>query len=45
MPKRGIDADSRIFFDQLPSLGVARLRAMGAIRLETGRPSSRSAAG
>ena len=34
MPKRGIDADSRIFFDELPSLGVSRLRAMGAIKLE-----------
>jgi hypothetical protein len=34
MPKRGIDADSRIFFDELPSLGVSRLRATGAIRLE-----------
>jgi hypothetical protein len=34
MPKRGIDADSRIFFDELPSLGVSRLRASGAIRLE-----------
>jgi hypothetical protein len=34
MPKRGIDADSRVFFDQLVSLGVSRLRATGAIRLE-----------
>ena len=34
MPKRGIDANSRIFFDELPSLGVSRLRATGAIRLE-----------
>ena len=34
MAKRGIDADSRIFFDELPSLGVSRLRAMGAIGLE-----------
>jgi len=34
MPKRGIDADSRIFFDELPSLGVSRLRATGAIKLE-----------
>jgi hypothetical protein len=34
MPKRGIDANSRIFFDELPSLGVSRLRAMGAIKLE-----------
>src|SRR6516164_10947977 len=34
MAKRGIDADSRIFFDELPSLGVSRLRAAGAIKLE-----------
>ena len=34
MAKRGIDADSRSFFDELPSLGVSRLRAMGAIKLE-----------
>jgi hypothetical protein len=34
MPKRGRDADSRIFFDQLVSVGVSRLRATGAIRLE-----------
>jgi hypothetical protein len=34
MPKRGSDADSRIFFDELPSLGVSRLRAKDAIRLE-----------
>jgi hypothetical protein len=34
MPKRGIDADSRVFFDELVSLGVSRLRATGAIRLE-----------
>jgi hypothetical protein len=34
MAKRGIDAHSRIFFDELPSLGVSRLRATGAIRLE-----------
>jgi hypothetical protein len=34
MPKRGIDADSRVFFDELPSLGVSRLRASGAIKLE-----------
>jgi hypothetical protein len=33
MPKRGIDADSRVFFDELPSLGVSRLRATGAIKL------------
>jgi hypothetical protein len=34
MPKRGSDADSRIFFDELVSLGVSRLRATGAIKLE-----------
>ena len=34
MPKRGNDADSRIFFDELPTLGVSRLRAMGIIKLE-----------
>ena len=34
MPKRGIDAASRFFFDELLSLGAARLRASGAIRLE-----------
>jgi hypothetical protein len=34
MPKRGIDADSRIFFDELSTLGVSRLRATGAIKLE-----------
>jgi len=34
MPKRGTDADSRIFFDELVSIGVSRLRATGAIRLE-----------
>jgi hypothetical protein len=34
MPKRGSDADSRIFFDQLVSVGVSRLKASGAIRLE-----------
>ena len=34
MPKRGIDADTRIFFDELVSLSVSRLRATGAIRLE-----------
>jgi hypothetical protein len=34
MPRRGSDADSRIFFDELVSLGVSRLRATGAIRLE-----------
>ena len=34
MPKRGSDADSRIFFDQLVTLAASRLKAMGAIRLE-----------
>jgi hypothetical protein len=34
MPKRASDADSRIFFDELVSVGVSRLRASGAIRLE-----------
>jgi hypothetical protein len=34
MPKRGSDADSRIFFDQLVNLAASRLRATGAIRLE-----------
>jgi hypothetical protein len=34
MPKRGSDADTRKFFDELPSIGVSRLRAKGAIRLE-----------
>ena len=34
MPKRGNDADSRIFCDELPTLGVSRLRAMGIIKLE-----------
>ena len=34
MPKRGIDADRRVFFDELPSIGVSRLRATGAIALE-----------
>jgi hypothetical protein len=34
MPKRGSDADQRIFFDQLLSLAVSRLKASGAIRLE-----------
>ena len=34
MPKRGIDADSRIFFDELPSIDASRLKATGAIRLE-----------
>ena len=34
MPKRGSEADNRIFFDQLPSLAASRLKAAGAIRLE-----------
>ena len=34
MPKRGGDADHRIFFDQLVSLAVSRLKASGAIKLE-----------
>jgi hypothetical protein len=34
MPKRGSDADSRIFFDELVSVGISRLKATDAIRLE-----------
>jgi hypothetical protein len=34
MPNRGTDAASRCFFDELPSLDAARLRATGAIRFE-----------
>ena len=34
MPKRGSDADSRIFFDELVSVAVSRLKATGVIRLE-----------
>jgi hypothetical protein len=34
MPKRAIDAASRIFFDGLVSLASSRLKATGAIRLE-----------
>ena len=34
MAKRGIDADRRVFFDQLISVGVSRLKATGVIRLE-----------
>jgi hypothetical protein len=34
MPKRGIDADRRVFFDELLSLTASRLKATGAIRLE-----------
>ena len=34
MPKRGIDAGSRVFFDELSSLTASHLKATGAIRLE-----------
>jgi hypothetical protein len=34
MPKRGRDADSRIFFDELLSIATSRLKATGAITLE-----------
>jgi hypothetical protein len=34
MPKRGSDADNRIFFDELVSVSVSRLRATSRIRLE-----------
>jgi hypothetical protein len=34
MPKRGSDADNPIFFDELVSVGVSRLKAMGVTRLE-----------
>ena len=34
MPKRGIDADGRVFFDELVGLTASRLRATGAIRLQ-----------
>jgi hypothetical protein len=34
MPKRGIDAGSRLFFDELESLAASRLKATRAIRLE-----------
>jgi hypothetical protein len=34
MPKRGTDAASRCFFDELLSLTASRLKASGAIRLE-----------
>ena len=34
MPKRGSDADRRIFFDELASLTAPRLKATGVIRLE-----------
>jgi hypothetical protein len=34
MPKRAIDADSRIFFDELASLAASRLKATGATTLK-----------
>jgi hypothetical protein len=34
MPKRGSDADSRIFFGELVSLAASRLKATGAIKPE-----------
>src|ERR1700722_14080729 len=34
MPKRGSNADRRVFFDQLLGLTASRLKASGAIRLE-----------
>jgi len=34
MPKRGSDADNRVFFDELVSVDAARLKAAGAIRIE-----------
>ena len=34
MPKRGTDAASRIFFDELVGVGISRLKATGLIRLE-----------
>ena len=34
MPRRGSEADSRIFFDELVSLAASRLKATGAIRFE-----------
>ena len=34
MPKRGSDADNRVFFDELVSIVASRLRATGAIRLQ-----------
>jgi hypothetical protein len=37
MPKRGNDADSRIFFDELVSVAASRLKATGLIRLEDRR--------
>jgi hypothetical protein len=34
MPKRGSNADRRVFFDELLSLTASRLKASGAIRFE-----------
>jgi hypothetical protein len=34
MPKRGSDADNRIFFDEFVSIAASRLKATGAIGLE-----------
>jgi hypothetical protein len=34
MPKRGIDADGRVFFDEFASLDAARLKATRAITIE-----------
>jgi hypothetical protein len=34
MPKRGSDADSRIFFDELVSIAASRLKATGVVKLE-----------
>jgi hypothetical protein len=34
MPKRGSDAENRIFFDELVSVSASRLKATGVIRLE-----------
>jgi hypothetical protein len=34
MSKRGSDADSRIFFDEIVSIAASRLKATGVIRLE-----------
>ena len=37
MPKRGSDANLRIFFDELVSLPASRLKATGVIGLEDQR--------
>ena len=34
MPKRGSDANTRIFFDELVSIAASRLKATGVIRPE-----------